>query len=104
VRAKIILCLLAAVLYAFFLMLMAHDLWTVFYRPEEWQHVFGLEGFGWAYKARANYIISDIALLLWHLLGLALVLLSLGKRRFRFLAAHLVLTFAYLAWIRAGLP
>ena len=80
---------------------MAQDLWTVFHRPEEWRYVFGVEGFGWAYKTRENYIISGIAWLLWSLLGLAL--LAAGERGIRFPAAHLVLTLACLVWVRAGL-
>jgi hypothetical protein len=43
-------------------------------------------------------------LLLWGLLGLILALLALGKRRFRFFAAHLILTFAYFVRVRASLP
>ena len=82
---------------------MAHDLWTVFHRPEEWQYVFGMEGFGWPYKARANYIISGIAWLLWSLLGMALALLSIRSRKIRFPLGHLILTFAYLAWTRLEL-
>ena len=82
-HSKKILCLLIAAFYAFFLVLMAHDLWTVFHRQGEWKYVFGMEGFGWAYKARANYITSGIALLLWNLLGLALALLATWNRRFR---------------------
>ena len=103
-RARRVFCLLIATFYLLFLMLMAHDLWTVFNKPEEWQYVFGIEGFSWAYKARVNYIISGIAWLLWNLLGLVLALLSIGNRQTRFIAGHLILTFAYLTRTWVGLP
>lgn len=103
-HANVLVRLAAAALYALAVLLMGHDVWTVFYRPDEWRYVFGADGFGWAYRTKANYVISGIGLLLWYLLGLALALPPARRWKFRFLAGHLALTFAYLACVRSGLP
>lgn len=101
---KRMLCLFVAAFYAFSLVAWALDLWSVLYRPEEWGNIFGGESFGWAYESRANYIIFDIALLLWSLLGLMLALRAVWRRRFRLIAGHVALTVAltvaYVLWVQ----